>query len=140
MEANALKRPPLPRFTGGLILGFGAMVLVGLAVFRAERPAAMPSAPSIRLTSPECGTMFQAPADIPIEARVESPGGAALVEFYHGPIKIGEASAPPYRCTWKGLRYPGHYQLSAKLAGAGLESSTIWVWVDRDPPAPEARR
>ena len=144
METNARRQTPLPRFTGGMILGFGLMILLGLVVFRSARrtPVAETAcAPSIRLTSPESGTLYQAPADISIEARVEPSRGPAIVEFYHGPIKIGESAAPPYRCTWKGLRYPGHYQLSARLAGAsGLaaESPTVWVQIDRDPAAGEA--
>ena len=140
------ERRLLPKFTVGLILGFGLVAVVGLALFRPDRRAAQaveragigaperPAAASIRLRFPGAGAQFTAPADIPIEAEVDAPTRPVLVEFYHGPIKIGEAAAAPYRCTWKGLRYPGAYQLTAKLAG-GPESPTVWVWVDRDPRA-----
>ena len=135
METKTSTRPMVPRFTGGLILGFGLVVVAGLMAFRTEgRPApetGRSAAPRILLTSPGSGAQFQAPADITLEAAVDHPRGPTLVEFFHGPIKIGEASAPPYRCTWKGIRYPGHYQLSAKLGGT--ESPTVWVWVDREP-------
>lgn len=140
----------LPKFTVGLILGFGVVGLMGLVLVRPDRRAAQameragsggperPVASTIRLKVPGAGAQFTAPADIPIEAEVEAPTRPTRVEFYHGPIKIGEAEAAPYRCTWKGLRYPGAYQLSAKLvdgSGPGLESPTVWVWVDREPPS-----
>jgi hypothetical protein len=139
------ERRLVPKFTVGLILGFGLVGVMGLVLFRPDRRAAQavertgigaterPVASTIRLKVP--GAQFTAPADIPIEAEVEAPTRPALVEFYHGPIKIGESAAAPYRCTWKGLRYPGAYQLSAKLvggSGSGVESPTVWVWVDRE--------
>jgi hypothetical protein len=145
METNASKRPMVPRFTGGLILGFGLVIVAAFVAFHTDRRASpavptavRPAAPAIRLTSPGSGAQFQAPADIPLEAAVEHPSSPVLVEFFHGPIKIGEASAPPYRCTWKGLRFPGHYQLTAKLGE--IESPTVWVWVDREPTDDWVRR
>jgi hypothetical protein len=141
------ERRLLPKFTVGLILGFSLVGVMGLVLFRPDRRVAQameragvggaerPLASTIRLKAPGAGAQFTAPADIPIEAEVEAPTRPTLVEFYHGPIKIGESAAAPYRCTWKGLRYPGAYQLTAKLvggSGSGVESPTVWVWVDRE--------
>jgi len=105
-------------------------------------PAPLDAAPSIRLTSPLDGARFQSPADIVIEAEVGRRNGPVRVEFYHGPIKLGEADAAPYRWVWKGLRYPGNYELMAKLVGAqgeSIESQKVWVWVDRGQPAVATR-
>jgi hypothetical protein len=105
-------------------------------------PATSPpiSLPSVRLAFPGNGARYQAPADIAMEAELENPDGPVRVEFYHGPIKIGEADAAPYRCTWKGIRFPGHYELTAKAVGSrgnDMESSKFWVTIDREPPAIE---
>jgi hypothetical protein len=148
------ERRLLPKFTVGVILGFGLVGVMGFVLLRPDRRVAQaveragigaperPMAASIRLTVPGSGAQFTAPADIPIEAEVEASTRPTRVEFYHGPIKIGEAAAAPYRCTWKGLRYPGAYQLTAKLVGGsgpGVESPTVWVWVDREAPASSLR-
>ena len=135
------------RFAGGLVLGFGFVVLVGLVVFgstrRPSRPEelAKPASPSIRLICPGSDAVFQAPADILMEAEVEQANGPVRVEFYHGPIRIGEAWTAPYRCVWKGIRYPGSYQLTAKLlgpAGPEVESPQVWVTVERETSSVES--
>jgi len=91
---------------------------------------------SVRITFPASGEVYHAPASVRIEAEAnEGSGKIERVEFYHGPIKLGEVDAPPYRFVWKDVRYPGEYPLTAKaitVRGETIDSPEIVVQVRRE--------
>ncbi len=58
-------------------------------------------APAVTLTAPTNNAFMLDPANILVRATAtDNDGTIALVEFYEGTSKIGEASAPPYSITW----------------------------------------
>jgi hypothetical protein len=97
--------------------------------------------PLPRVTDPLDGSSFAANAEIPIEAEARDPKGRiARVEFWHGPVKLGESSEVPYRFIWKGTRAAGIYELKAKSIdreGAEAASETVRITVKPEAePAP----
>lgn len=70
--------------------------------------------PTVTLTSPVSGTIFNFPATVTLAASAEdSDGGIAKVEFYQGEQKLGESTQAPFNFIWAGVP-PGSYTLSAK--------------------------
>jgi len=70
--------------------------------------------PTVALTAPTPGMVFEAPANITLTADAyDSDGTVTLVEFYAGDVKIGETTTPPYTFTWYGIG-PGVYTLTAR--------------------------
>ncbi len=64
--------------------------------------AAANQPPEVNISSPTKGNAFVAPATITIDAVAYDPDGTIVkVEFYNGPTKLGESTAPPYFFTWK---------------------------------------
>ena len=62
-------------------------------------------APSVALTSPAAGSVFNAPASVSVSAEAsDSDGAVSKVEFYAGTLKIGEALSAPTRSAGRALR------------------------------------
>jgi len=60
--------------------------------------------PTVSLSSPVSGTVFNAPASISITAgAADADGGVAKVEFFNGTTKLGEDTSAPYSFTWSGV-------------------------------------
>ncbi|MGH9315576.1 MAG: Ig-like domain-containing protein [Thermoanaerobaculia bacterium] len=94
------------------------------------------SSPTVSITSPAAGTVFAAPANIPITATAsDSDGSVAKVEFFQGATKLGEALSSPYSYTW-GRVAAGSYSLTAKATdnlGATTTSTAVNVIVNSPP-------
>jgi hypothetical protein len=92
--------------------------------------------PVVSLASPTAGAVFTAPATIPVSALATDPDGTvALVEFFAGPQKIGEAAAPPYAVAWNAVP-PGAYALTARVTdetGASTASAPVNILVNAPP-------
>lgn len=58
------------------------------------------AAPTVSFTSPTAGATFTAPASIDLLVQANDDRGISRVEFFNGAIKIGEATAAPYRLLW----------------------------------------
>lgn len=89
--------------------------------------------PTVRLSQPEDGAVFAAPAQIELQAEVDNPGGQPLerVEFLQNGNVVGQAQAPPYRVTLSGVG-PGTYSIQARLVFGGgrmVNSATAAVTV-----------
>lgn len=88
--------------------------------------------PTVTLTSPVSGVIFDFPATITLTAVAEDPDGSiAKVEFYHGEQRLGESTQAPFNFIWTGMP-PGSYALSAKAydneaatAKTGIAAVTI---------------
>jgi hypothetical protein len=69
--------------------------------------------PTISLTSPANGTVFNALDNINITASASDPDGSiSKVEFFQGTTKLGERTTNPYSITWSNVA-GGTYSLSA---------------------------
>jgi len=93
--------------------------------------------PTVALTEPAPGMVFEAPANITLTAdAADSDGTVTLVEFYAGDVKIGEATTPPYTFTWYGIG-PGVYTLTARAKDnqfGSAVSAPVTVTVDEVAP------
>ena len=81
--------------------------------------------PSVSITNPLNGAIFNAPANITINATASDPdlgGSISLVEFYQGITLLGSDNSFPYSFNWNGVAQ-GSYQLTAK-AFDNLNAST----------------
>lgn len=69
--------------------------------------------PVVAVTSPSTGARFINPATIVLEAAAsDSDGTVEKVEFFNGPVKLGEDSSPPYSFTWENVEV-GSYTITA---------------------------
>jgi hypothetical protein len=84
------------------------------------------------VSSPD-GADFVDPAKITLTASVSGGNGRITqVHYFNGSQKIGHASRPPYRFTWKGVQ-AGTYNLTAVAIDkhhATVTSDPITVSVD----------
>ncbi len=92
--------------------------------------------PVVDLVSPGNGGLFHAPADVPLQAMAADPDGSvAKVEFFQGPVKIGEGVAPSYTFLWAGVP-PGAYVLTARATDeteAVTTSAPVTILVNARP-------
>ena len=94
------------------------------------------SAPQIRLTSPDNGSFFQAPAQINLSADTTAPAGIARVEFFQNGATLGAKNGAPYSFSWNDVP-AGDYTVRAVVTdrtGAQAASDTVTVRVS-DAPA-----
>lgn len=93
----------------------------------AMAPANTP--PTVTIAEPAANATFDAPAAITITADAHDDEAVAMVEFYHGATKIGEATAEPFTMTWSGL-LSGSYDISAVATdNEGMSSPSTPVTV-----------
>ena len=89
--------------------------------------------PSVSITSPQNGAVFNAPANITITANAsDSDGTINRVDFYSGSTLIGSDSLAPYSVSWNNVA-AGSYSLTAIAtdnAGAVSTSSAVSVTVN----------
>lgn len=94
--------------------------------------------PDVALTGPAPGTVFTAPATIPLQAVAsDSDGSIAKVEFYQGPTLIGTDTTAPYTYQWSGVE-AGNYSITARATdnlGASRNSEALGINVVGAPPA-----
>jgi hypothetical protein len=77
------------------------------------QPVAENIPPVISIVTPVKSSVFEALANIPIEANAyDSDGTVTKVEFYSGNVKIGEDFTEPFTFVWKNVN-PGTFQLTA---------------------------
>ena len=89
--------------------------------------------PSVSITNPANGAVFDAPANIVLSATAsDSDGRVAKVEFFNGSILLGTINDPPYNFSWNNLT-AGNYNLTAKATdddGAITTTSTTSITVN----------
>ena len=99
------------------------------------------AAPIVTLTSPTNNAFVPAPADVPLGATASDPDGSiALVEFFEGGNKIGEATNSPYALVWSNTP-PGTYTFLAVATddgGLGSTSAPVVLNVESLLPLPLA--
>jgi regulation of enolase protein 1 (concanavalin A-like superfamily) len=95
------------------------------------------AAPAISLTAPAGGSLFAAPATIPMAATAaDGDGSIAKVEFYSGTTRLGTDTTSPYTFSWSNVPL-GAYALKAVAtdnAGAVTNSNTATVTVGVNTP------
>jgi hypothetical protein len=70
--------------------------------------------PSVALTAPLPGSIFNFPATITLAAAAQDPDGSITrVEFYQDKKRLGESTQAPFNFIWTGM-LPGSYALSAR--------------------------
>ena len=99
--------------------------------------------PTVSLTSPIGGTVFQSPASITLTADAsDSDGTITKVEFFNGLALLGTATSAPYSFNWTNVPV-GTYDITAKAFdndGASTVSSPINVSVNSAPSGAAADR
>ena len=115
----------------GLLIGNYAYTAMGIdvagkttlsSVVNVTVTASQP--PSVALTSPNQGDVFDAPASITVTADAQDTDGTiTLVEFFSGAVKIGEDNSSPYSITWSGV-ITGSYSLTAKATDNATTTAT----------------
>ncbi|HVF51360.1 MAG TPA: Ig-like domain-containing protein [Pyrinomonadaceae bacterium] len=92
--------------------------------------------PTVSLTSPGIGAVFNAAATITINATAaDSDGTISKVEFFQGTTKLWEDTTAPYSYTWSDVS-AGSYSLTAVAtdnAGATGASSAVSIIVNAPP-------
>jgi subtilisin family serine protease len=91
------------------------------------------STPQVRITAPENGARFSAPAvvDISVEAS-DADGSVFSVAFFNGTEKLGEDLTTPYMFTWTDVA-AGTYTLTAVVTdnhGASATSAAVNFTID----------
>ncbi|MFW5775336.1 MAG: Ig-like domain-containing protein [Chitinivibrionales bacterium] len=94
--------------------------------------------PEVEITAPVDNALFDAPANISIQASAgDVDGSVSKVEFFNGSTRLGEDNSASYSFTWSNVE-PGSYTITAKATddqGATAVSSPITVVVN-DPNLP----
>lgn len=81
-------------------------------------------APTVAITSPAAGTIFDALATISLTAdAADADGTVALVEFFSGATKLGEDDTAPFTFSWAGVM-TGDYSLTAKATDNASTTTT----------------
>jgi YD repeat-containing protein len=93
-------------------------------------------APSVSLSAPTAGTIFNAPALVSLSANAsDSDGTISKVEFYQGQAKLSEDLSAPYAFDWTNVP-SGSYTLTAVATddrGATTTSTAVNVTVNGPP-------
>lgn len=95
----------------------------GASEYAREVKATTLALPTVVLTAPRNDQVFAGPTSITCAATASVPGRAvARVEFFRGEVKLGEATAAPYRCVWTNAR-PGFYTITARVTSTASDSA-----------------
>ncbi|MDP3986115.1 MAG: Ig-like domain-containing protein [Candidatus Veblenbacteria bacterium] len=107
-----------------------------VVVITATTPTNQP--PLVSVTSPVNGYSSVAGTNIPITATASDPDGTvSKVEFFVGPVKIGEDTTSPYSATWVGPSVGAGYILTAKATdNSGAVTTSSGVMVSVNPVSP----
>jgi hypothetical protein len=98
--------------------------------------------PSITLTNPPSGSIFEFPSIIRLKAAANDPDGAiALVRFYEGTNLLGNVTQPPYNLFLTNVLRDGHYYFLTASAtddcGATSTSAPVRILVTQDLAPPQ---
>lgn len=92
--------------------------------------------PTISITSPTFGDVFNAPATVNLGVNVSTPGGETVtgVDFYNGTELIGSDNSSPYTYSWTNVA-AGTYEITAvaHISGGNDVTSTSFELVVRAP-------
>ncbi|HEY8344237.1 MAG TPA: glycoside hydrolase family 48 protein [Bacillota bacterium] len=95
--------------------------------------------PTVTLTNPKDGAVFETPLDLLLEATASDPDGAITkVEFYNGQTLIGTALNAPYEYLWSEVP-AGTYTLTVKAyddQNGVAESAPVRITVNLPPTEP----
>lgn len=90
-------------------------------------PSLTPPTPTISITNPADGTIFDAPANVNIGADAQvSSGTVTNVQFFTNGITAGSVMAPPFNITINNLA-AGAYVLTAVATAAGISATSTVV-------------
>ncbi|MFC1614387.1 Ig-like domain-containing protein [Gemmatimonadota bacterium] len=82
--------------------------------------------PGVSITVPAEGVLLTPGADVTITAEpVDYDGTVALVEFFQGETKLGEAFSEPYEIIWSGPS-EGTYSITARATDNGGAVNTSY--------------
>jgi len=100
-----------------------------LEVYGEEPSVPANTPPTVAITTPAAGN-FTAPANILVTAEAtDATGAIAIVEFFNGEVKLGEATSAPYTFNWTKV-IPGTYVLTAKATDdAGLSAPSLPITI-----------
>ncbi|WP_298542084.1 glycosyl hydrolase family 18 protein [uncultured Aquimarina sp.] len=85
--------------------------------------------PTVNITSPEDGAIFEAGSNIQISADASDPdtdGSVARVQFYRGTTLLGEDTTAPYNYTWNNST-AGNHEIIAKAYDDKGASATATI-------------
>lgn len=86
-----------------------------------------PSNPTVSISTPSAGTIFTAPASVPLTANASQTGGTVTnVEYFAGSTSLGSATTSPFSVSGS-ISVPGPYQLTAVATGSGLSGTSAVV-------------
>lgn len=89
--------------------------------------------PAVNITSPTAGTLVINQPSLAMQASASGNGKTvSKVEWYVGPIKVGEATAAPYIFIWTGFQMNTSYNLYAKVTttdGSSAVSTPVKVTI-----------
>jgi YD repeat-containing protein len=92
--------------------------------------------PSVSLTAPTNGQVFQAPANITLTATAsDSDGTITKVQFFQGTTLLNEDTSPPYSFNWNSVA-AGNYSLTAIAfdnLGGTKTSAAVAITVNAQP-------
>jgi len=95
-----------------------------LNVFASMLAAAGNAPPTVAVTSPQSGTVYTAPASIPlIAAASDSDGTVAQVTFFADGVALGTDATAPYALTWSNVP-AGSYAITA-IATDNIGAATV---------------
>ena len=98
-------------------------------------------APSVSITSPPGGALYDAPATVNIQASAsDADGSIASVEFFRNGVSLGTDTTAPYSFNWANV-VTGTYSLTAKATdnvGAATVSGAVSITVASQPSPPRA--
>jgi hypothetical protein len=81
--------------------------------------------PSVNITSPASGTIFNAPASIAISASASVGAGTITkVDFFQGTTLIGTDTSAPFDFTWSNVSAAANYSLTAKATASTGTTAT----------------
>ncbi len=101
-------------------------------------PVATP--PSVTITAPQTGVVYNAPATVTLAANATDTDGISKVEFYAGSTLVGTSTAAPYTAVWSNVA-AGSYSVTARatdstgLVGTSGSVSITVSTVSAPPPS-----
>jgi PKD repeat protein len=114
-------------------------VVINETIIPEPEPTPAPNqAPTVSLTSPSGGAIYNAPATVTMSANAsDSDGTVSKVQFYANNQLVGTATTSPYSITWGNVP-AGSYSLQAVVTdngGISVGSNVISVKVNQTPVA-----
>ena len=111
---------------------------LGAATSSAPVSVIVNNPPTVSLTSPASGALFNAPATLTLSASAaDADGSVAKVDFYQGATLIGTSTTAPYALTWTNAA-AGIYTLTARATddrGGVTTSAPVAITINGPPTA-----